>query len=69
MRVLIDEIYWSTKEGVDITALPFVDVLELDEEDINDQDDFWEVATEALETKHNFECDGFRYQILEGSIN
>lgn len=69
LRVLVDDIMWDVAEGYDITALPMLDIIELNENEINDQDEFWAIAKETLETKHGTDCGGFRYQILDGTIH
>ena len=69
MRVLVDNIAWGRNKSADITALPFIDVIEVDDEDIQDQDTFIAATRDALEEKHNFICDGFHWEILEGTIH
>jgi hypothetical protein len=69
MRVLVDDIAWNVPHGTDITHLPMMDIIELDETRINDQDDFWAVCYETLSNKHNTEIYGLRYQVLEGTIH
>lgn len=68
MRVLCENIYWGIGEGHDVTALPRNVIVTLNESEINDQEDFWEACENELIRRFQIEPNGFRYEILEGTL-
>lgn len=69
LRVLLDDIEWDVPEGTDITALPVIDLVDIDLAGIDDQDDFWERIEEVLEEKYKVDLFGCSYHILEGTVH